>query len=83
MCGGCKDVTSLLRRAAGGEGKRRCEAGRAASVMTCRSGSGSATGNAKGAARVRLGTRTIHVRLAHDADKLSGHYEVGARARVT
>ena len=37
LCRGREDIAFLLRRAAGGKGKRRCEAGRAASVMRCRS----------------------------------------------
>lgn len=37
VCGGREDVVFLIRRAAGGERKRRCETGRAASVMRCRS----------------------------------------------
>ena len=37
LCGGREDIAFLLRRAAGGERKRRREAGRAASVMMCRS----------------------------------------------
>jgi hypothetical protein len=43
-------VALVFRRAAGGGGDRRCGAGCGATVMSCRSRSGSATGNAKGAA---------------------------------
>jgi hypothetical protein len=37
VCGRCEDIAFLQRRAAGGEGKRRCAAGSAAIVMRCRS----------------------------------------------
>jgi hypothetical protein len=37
VCGRCEDIAFLQRRAAGGEGKRRWEAGSAATVMRCRS----------------------------------------------
>ena len=37
VCGGCEDIAFLLLRAAGGEGKRRCAEGGAATVMRCRS----------------------------------------------
>ena len=37
VCGGREDIASLLRRAAGGEEKRRCGAGSATAVMRCRS----------------------------------------------
>src|SRR5271165_4691746 len=37
VCGGREDVAFRLRRAAGGEEKRRCAAGSVAMVMRCRS----------------------------------------------
>jgi len=37
VCGGRVDIAFLLRRAAGGEAKRRCVTGSAATVMRCRS----------------------------------------------
>jgi len=38
VCGRCEDSARLVRRAAGSEAERRCEAGRAAiAIMRCRS----------------------------------------------
>src|SRR5271166_1243711 len=46
------DIAFLLRRAAGGEAKRRCVTGSAATVMRGRSWSGSVMASARGA-RIR------------------------------
>ena len=37
VCGRFEDIAFLLRRAVGGEEKRRCAAGSAATIMRCRS----------------------------------------------